>query len=112
MSASHTPGPWFWDGYSLGPMTRNPALHSVHTILTVEHFTWGFVGAPFDVVSSEGEANKRLIGAAPDLLQAARAACDVFSRQNWRPESKDPEAVTLRLLIAAIAKAEGSHGHL
>ena len=42
-----------------------------------------------------------------DLLGAARAAEAVLARQKWREDSNDPEAVALRLLRAAIAKATG-----
>lgn len=50
------------------------------------------------------EANKQ----RDDLLAAARAAESVFARQKWRDDSPDPEAVALRMLRAAIARAEGS----
>lgn len=32
-AAAHTPGPWAWDGNTLVPVHRDPALSAVHSIL-------------------------------------------------------------------------------
>lgn len=55
--------------------------------------------------AGEKVANELLHAAAPDLLKAAQAAEAVLAKQNWRDDSTDPEAVALRMLRAAIAKA-------
>ncbi|MHA1045288.1 hypothetical protein ACR9GK_04815 [Enterobacter hormaechei subsp. steigerwaltii] len=47
----HTPGPWYWDSEGLG---------------SKDVLVFG-KGYPFEMTS---EANKRLIAAAPDLLEA------------------------------------------
>ena len=48
---------------------------------------------------------RSLIHAAPDLLVAVRKAEAIFTRANWLDTGSDPEAVALRELRAAIAKA-------
>ena len=48
---------------------------------------------------------RNLIHAAPYLLAAARKAEAIFTRANWLDTGSDPEAVALRELRAAIAKA-------
>lgn len=50
--------------------------------------------------SIESEANARLIAAAPDLLEAARALLDLAERHGWLH-------VAVNAARAAIAKAEG-----
>ncbi|HGH4619155.1 TPA: hypothetical protein ACJIWO_000198 [Enterobacter cloacae] len=50
----HTPGPWYWDSEGLG---------------SKDVLVFG-KGYPFEMTS---EANKRLIAAAPDLLEALQA---------------------------------------
>jgi hypothetical protein len=48
-----------------------------------------------------------LVKSHVELLIAARAAEAIFTRQKWREDSTDPEAVALRMLRRAIAGAEG-----
>lgn len=48
----------------------------------------------------------RLAAQRDDLFAAAFAAETVLARQKWREDGTDPEAVALRLLRKAIAKAE------
>jgi hypothetical protein len=50
----------------------------------------------------EREANARLVAAAPDLLEAAKQALQVFVDQGW-----DDDLSAAKSLKAAIAKAEG-----
>ena len=54
-TATHTPGPWYWDKVSTG--------HCRHVVVDSEGFT---IANP----SPMGEADARLIAAAPDLLAA------------------------------------------
>lgn len=50
------------------------------------------------------DANARLMDASPDLYAAAQLAVAVLARGQWLPDSKDPEAVALRALQAAIER--------
>jgi hypothetical protein len=105
--ASHTPGPWTWDGYSLRPADPDPDHHAVHTIIEAEAVGWGFVAAEPIETRAESRANLTLIAATPELLEAAHAAEAVLGKQKWLEGSTDPEAVALYKLRAAIAKATG-----
>jgi hypothetical protein len=105
--ASHTPGPWTWDGYSLRAAAPNPDNHAVHTIIDAECIGWGFVAADPTATRAESTGNLALIAAAPELLEAAHAAEAVLGKQKWLEGSTDPEAGALRQLRAAIAKATG-----
>ena len=75
----HTPGPW--------KVTRsNMGVRSIDAP----------VCRLWMMRSGEGVANARLIAAAPDLLEALRAATSFPLSDSWVPAA-----------IAAIAKAEG-----
>ncbi|THF61428.1 hypothetical protein E6C76_20315 [Pseudothauera nasutitermitis] len=101
----HTPGPWMWDRYVLVPAEPDPDRHAIHTILIAEHQGFGFVGSKLPDALAENDANMALLAAAPQLLDAARAAEAVLGRQGWLASSTDPEAVALSKLRAAIATA-------
>lgn len=108
MSAKHTPGPWHWVSNSrLEPVEPDYPNSAVSVILS-EDGCYGFAGSNLDDTIAEDQANHALIAAAPDLLDAARAAEVIFTRQKWRTDSTDPESVALSKLRAAIAKATGS----
>jgi len=102
MVPKHTPGPWKWDGYALVPEQRDPAQHAVHTILDVENFAWGFVGADLTATGHEDDANRDLIAAAPELLKVAQQVYDDLTTHG------EVRAVTSDILAAAIAKATGA----
>lgn len=51
------------------------------------------------------EADKHLIAAAPDLLKAAKHVVARWDSPAWK--SYEPTGVSINLLRAAIAKAEG-----
>jgi len=99
-----TPGPWAiqeladnWHGYD-GWKTfcvRSPRNVHLATVGDVDRFH-----------QDDHEANARLIAAAPDLLFVARLVAEGYN--DW-PESHGslPSDDTIRLLRAAIAKAEG-----
>tara|TARA_R100000365_G_C2748574_1_gene80543 strand:+ start:51 stop:392 length:342 start_codon:yes stop_codon:yes gene_type:complete len=73
MSAQHTPGPWQWDGdYTLRPANPRPELHTVHTILSPDGETFGFMSADYKDVLAENAANKVLMASAPELLEALK----------------------------------------
>ena len=63
-----------------------------------------------DDMELQGKANAALIAAAPDLLAGCRCAlADLegsYSREDW-DDDENPVALTIRELIAAIAKAGG-----
>lgn len=101
MSAQHTPGPWVWDGdYTLRPAQPDPTTSATHTILS-EDGPRGFLGGDHRAVAAEFQSNRRLIAAAPDLLEAlqvaAEALCDL--------PLMDPRIVAIR---TAIARATGA----
>lgn len=105
-TARHTPGPWQWAGYTLLPANPDPDLHQVHTILEVEHFAYGFCNCDLDATSAEDAANRALISAAPQLLDAAKFAAELLARELWNPaDTWNPEAVALAKLLAAITAA-------
>lgn len=90
---THTPGPWGCDGTE---------VHAEHLVIcnayrsrTDDEGNW--------MSSEEVEANARLIGAAPDLLEAARLANQELIDLG-QGSSASP---ALRALWSAIAKAEG-----
>ena len=56
---------------------------------------------------AEADATERLIAAAPDLFEAARAAEALLTRQRFRADEFSPEGVLLQALRKAIAKVEG-----
>lgn len=101
----HTPGPWQWNDHCLQPVDPDPEQYAVHTILDVEYLGWGFASSDPDQTNAETHANLALIAAAPQLLDAARAAEAVLARQGWLASSTDPEAVAIGKLRAAIATA-------
>ena len=89
----HTPGPWSvtWcnDGWCVE--ARPCGICETHI--------YGDAGSPS---MPEREANARLIAAAPELLEAAKQALQVFVDQGW-----DDDLSAAKSLKAAIAKAEG-----
>jgi hypothetical protein len=99
MSASHTPGPW--------SVIHDPA----RTVIDIEpeYSPFGRVAtiSPVDGQEDGGRshsielANARLIAAAPELLDVAKAIAAEWQRS---PNIPYPQRETLR---AAIAKAEG-----
>ena len=93
-SAGHTPGPWTYDALQRGGGYK--ALKTRWTILApgVDDEV-GTVRRGGDI----GEANARLIAAAPDMLEALRL-CELHLRSNHDGGLAD----TVR---AAIAKAQG-----
>lgn len=79
MAAKHTPGPWTWEGNTLRPVDNDPTTSAVHSILDAEG-GYGYMSSkPSDTVA-ELEACRRLIAAAPDLLEALRAAYSDIQR--------------------------------
>jgi hypothetical protein len=106
--SAHTPGPWQWDGdYTLRPVNPDPERSALHTIISPDG-PFGFVQTATADVFPEFEADKLLIAAAPELLEALRttrgnvaslgpAGAIPFEYREW-----------LAMLDAAIAKATGA----
>jgi len=97
---SHTPGPWSYEkGTGLIYPSNSTVKHVAHVFGLVPDI--GNANKNYD----EWEANARLIAAAPDLLEAAKAVIRAFG---FAP----PEDVDLPTewddLSAAVAKAEGT----
>lgn len=91
--SAHTPGPWHWSRRWLTPGNGSAPLPFILWYTTDDdgvHCT---------------DADARLIAASPDLYAAAELAEAVLARGKWVEGSPDPEAVALRALRAALAKA-------
>ena len=110
MVDEHTPGPWWTDakydgsefGCSViaartdcGPLPGNPTRGQV-----------AFATAILHTDARKREANARLIAAAPDLLEALKAARELLSW--WQGERGDDiHSAVMESADAAIAKASG-----
>jgi hypothetical protein len=98
MKTEHTPGPWHVDG-------RDVCAWDGKTETTIcECYAHTSIGR------HDGEANARLIAAAPDLL-AALTICSKELRIYWEAGATynllREDSHALRLARAAIAKAKG-----
>ena len=104
----HTPGPWNVDCDSVS-YAQSQTDHT-QPLLTVHSAKTNIVYVELSVLNHEGvgcnssfdeeqKANARLIAAAPDLLDACKAARDALT---------DGNEVVWQKLVSAIAKAESS----
>lgn len=121
MKTQHTPGPWTVSQFCTPRASEDPlGAYLIDEIAkelgeldaksydaepnSEEEQDW------VDARSNKNEANAALIAAAPDLLAACRCAlADMegsYSREDW-DDDENPVALTIRELIAAIAKAGG-----
>ena len=101
-AAKHTPGPWQWphDSNELCPVNPDHRRSAVSQILYAEG-GYGFLGRSNSDTLAELEADRRLIAAAPELLEALQQLLYAVEAQ----------CVTLDHRAAActaIAKATGS----
>lgn len=104
MSAAHTPGPWaIREGYGLLKAEVGPHGRAVATVWT-KQMPGGKDDQKEPVVWPEGEANARLISAAPELLEALRQIRELA--YSGRHE-EDFNAIQDRA-EAALAKAGGA----
>jgi hypothetical protein len=99
----HTPGPWGIEtAWNSGPMIKansdlnRPDITHARTIARVTKAGFAYTST---------EANARLIAAAPELLEASRAALAALSQPSTFPADVDAAKTWLR---DAIRKAEGS----
>lgn len=112
MTARHTPGPWEWDGdYTLRPANPRPELHTVHTILSPDGETFGFMEADYKDVLAENAANKQLMAASPDMLDALKFALQDMRAVREQYAARSPGigvlAASIGLAEQVIAKATG-----
>jgi hypothetical protein len=93
IEATHTPGEWQWSGLQL---LGDCSDDSCSPVLIAQ-------GDPFD----PSEADKALISAAPDLLEALRDVMGWIGA--WDPNFKQDEEwpATNKKVLAALMKAEG-----
>jgi hypothetical protein len=94
----HSPTPWKVE--LLDAHRRNPVR-----VVNAHDGDVAVVALGDGVTREEAEANARLLAAAPDLLAACRDALEALADDDMHT---DPPAVVA--LLAAIAKATGSHG--
>ena len=102
--SAHTPGPWrITDRY--GVLTYQVGIDG-RTVCTVWPRQQGHRPSVVDTEPwPEGEANARLIAAAPDLLESLRELAELAALQfGMPPPGADGP---LQKALAAIAKADG-----
>lgn len=92
----HTPGPWRRDkyGHIMNAAGEEVLFRSV-----------AIAAAGSQERIAMAEANTDLAAAAPALLEVATLAAELLTRQGWRADGNDPEAVLLRKARAAIRSA-------
>ncbi len=103
METKHTPGPWgYWSGYN--------AYDRIEAQVTAEG--GDIVIASYNHLIAEGEANAKLIAAAPELLaaliesrQVIATALKVGAPDWFDSDEKVAQHVTVKKIDAAITKA-------
>jgi len=103
--ARHTPGPWHWNGNTLLPVAGDFATSDVHSILDADG-GYGYLGSKLSDTLAELDADRRLIAAAPDLLDALQVVVADWTAQRERNGHLAP--AWCRQARAAIAKATGA----
>lgn len=96
--SKHTPGPWTtWQNEAEGLDRHVISAHESEGPFWQIGVAWAYDE------DNEAAANARLIAAAPDLLEAARAILEAYHDDNW------PSKVALKMdkLTVAIIKAAG-----
>ena len=99
METKHTPGPWFLDNAEGGDWFRY-VMAEDSQIGRVDLGNRGFI-------SQHGEANARLIAAAPEMYEAIAAIATAMNLGYIPNEILSEGSPILEGLRAAIAKAEG-----
>lgn len=109
MDTKHTPGPWRTDHHEHNEPHQNIRIKgSYRTVCTV----W-IDDAPVPDYNAEQESNARLIAAAPELLEALKAAIDCGMVPVSSASEGGAAAHSIQVRVAdqirkAIAKAEGT----
>lgn len=88
--SKHTPGPWVKSQYG---ELKNPEGNDI--------YVWG-LGVAHGNRTQESEANARLISAAPEMLDALKAARDLWG--DYLPPGNSNAMKAMKLVNAAIAK--------
>ncbi len=102
-TARHTPGPWLWDGHTLMPAQPDPDRSAVHSILDAEG-GYGFMCGDVRQTCAELDADRVLIAAAPELLEALQRLL------SWEIARLPVRSEDIAFARAAIAKATGQQG--
>ncbi len=116
MSTKHTPGPWrIVDDSEM--KNRGPAICGVEKAFTTISIHAHPTGKPcptVEILDETGEANARLIAAAPELLEALNEIAELETKTRICFDPDDAESLwdllqqALQTARAAIAKAEGN----
>jgi len=106
MSTQHTPGPWEKNKYGqvFGPATPQ-SKHSngrVFIAHIVDEKGRHFPNVDTGILDEAGQADARLIAAAPDLLEACQALTAAYGIGEWRLRSID---IARDLALEAVQKA-------
>lgn len=102
-TARHTPGPWIWDDNTLRPANPDPDTSSVHSILDADG-GYGFLLSDVRATCAELDADRTLIAAAPELLEALQRLL------SWEIARLPVRSEDIAFARAAIAKATGQQG--
>jgi hypothetical protein len=97
--ATHTPGPWLLDGDKICTSRDNEIAR------ITRYGAWFYGGTPYGLGNPIGDANARLIAAAPDLLAALEALLDDALALGLADSHLSGSAIEAR---AAITKAKGA----
>jgi hypothetical protein len=108
----HTPGPWAVDDVRVYAPAFDEKVLVTHQDGTVHEHGRGLVAlvygcGPLGARVGSGEANRRLIAAAPELLEVAKM---VAGLRDFHPGVEIPllrDGDIMRAVLAAIATAEG-----
>ena len=98
--ATHTPGPWLLDGDKICTRRGNEIAR------ITRYGAWLDVGTPYGLKNPIGDANARLIAAAPDLLAALEDAAAQL--RTLLDDSIEDDYSVLTNAEIAIAKAKGA----
>ena len=99
--AQHTPGPWVV--YQNAICTDDGKANEIAKL--TRYGVWMDDGAPYGPHNPIGDANARLIAAAPELLAALEAMTAAF---DWQAPNANPAInAAVEAAHTAIAKAKG-----
>jgi hypothetical protein len=96
---SHTPGPWKTILGQIDWQIVAEDIENTYLVATVSED----IGSYRSTTDNEGEANARLVAAAPDLLEACKESLPSLHWANCHGNRCDEQIVAIE---AAIAKAE------
>lgn len=100
--ATHTPGPWLLDGDKICTNRDNEIAR------ITRYGAWFDAGTPYGLKNPIGDANARLIAAAPDLLATLETAYRHFLQHMERDWFDDDDQDAMQKMFDAITKAKGN----